>query len=200
MGCIGGLLPMFGVNFTKTVGVVHTIGVIQGGLLLGAAAGWHLMPFDQPTEAVTGWLLLGPLWSNLLGVYVAALTNSAGNAFDPSFTCVLLSKEVAANVVVSLLLNCSLPILVPFGTCAFISLFPHKGNGPWFWKVNVGLGVLLFVIAIVLTVVIPVVNPLLGVTNSSVAVQSIHGQEKKVFLCPFAYKPGPEGVEGLGVV
>ena len=191
-GCLGGLLPLAGVALPPVVGAMHKMGVIQGAALLGAGAGWRLLPLDPLAQRVTVATLLLPLWSNLLGGYVAAIAGASGNIFDPSFDDFLRNADATVNLVTAALLNASLLVLVPFGTAALASLFPAfcKRLGPALGRAEAALAVCAILLAVVLTVALPHVNPALGAAsaNGKVAAASVHGSNR-VTLCPFAFKP-----------
>ncbi|KAJ1640263.1 hypothetical protein T492DRAFT_930919 [Pavlovales sp. CCMP2436] len=200
-GCLGGLLPVMGVAFTPVVGTVHKIGVIQGATLLGAAGGWHLLPFAPTAQWITLGLLLATLWSNLLGVFVAAIAGASGGQFDQSFSCFMPSTAMAANFAVALFLNCSLPVLAPFAFCAFAALFPQftVKSGAWIGQVELAVGLSLLIWALVLTAQFSV-DPYLTVDPELVpAFVNIHAPRPKdgsspqpLLLCPFAYRGGKQ--------
>jgi hypothetical protein len=200
-GCLGGLLPVIHVAFTPVVGVVHKIGVIQGATLLGAAGGWHLLPLTPTAQWQTlGWLLF-TLWSNLLGVFVAAFAGASGGQFDQSFSCSMPSTAKAANLAVALFLNLSLPVIAPLAFCAFAALFPLTTvrSGAWFGKAELAFGLGLLIMALVITAQSSV-DPYLTAAPASVpALENIHAPSPRdgssprpLLLCPFAYRGGTQ--------
>jgi hypothetical protein len=96
---------------TPGVGAVHTIGCVQGALLVGASGSWHMMRLSPENHRLAAISLLLCVWPNFIGPFLAAALGASGNAYDRSFTCTMTSTDVLKNAIVSAFLQLSTAII-----------------------------------------------------------------------------------------
>lgn len=171
LGCLSGLmflvLPASGDTITggptPAVGVAHSLGCIEGILLIAIAAVWHLLHLDVHNRQLAVVLCLGHAYANWFGTFIAAWKHASGNAYDPSFTCSTMNTQVLPNMIVSVMLNVSL-LVIPLMWMMMLGVLAK--DCAWCSQKLIWIGSWIqIVICIIVTLWFltqPVVNPLIN--------------------------------------
>lgn len=90
---------------TPAVGVCHMVGIMEGILLLVAAATWDQLCLSDVNAILVVLLLIFHSYANWMGTLLAALSNAAGNVYDATFLCLLTNDKESVNRAVAMLTN-----------------------------------------------------------------------------------------------